>query len=216
MRVGEDVDLVWRLIGDGLVVRYEAGETAWHDARPTVGEWAGRKFLYGTGGAALAARHGSTGSVAVLSPGMAVAGAAVLLRRRWLLPVACLSLARASQQLVRVLPDVPGRRVLAADVALRGLGWAVRQESALLLRHWWPLGVLALGSRPGRRVLVSAVAVDLVVHRDVVRRAGFVTTLLARRVDDLAYGVGLWVGAARHREWRGLAVRVVRARRPVV
>ena len=42
---------------------------------------------------------------------------------------------------------------------------------------------------------------------------GLVTTLLARRVDDLAYGAGLWAGAVRHREWRGLAVRVVRARR---
>ncbi len=213
MRVGEDVDLVWRLVARSLVVRYEAGETAWHDARTTPGAWAGRKLLYGTGGAALAARHGSAGAVAVLSPAMAVAGAAVLLRRRWSLPVACLGLARAAQQLVRVLPDVPGRRVLAADVALRGLGWAVRQESALLLRHWWPLGVLALDSRPGRRTLVSAVAVDLVVHRDVVRRAGVVTTLLARRVDDLAYGLGLWAGTVRHREWRGLAVRVVRARR---
>ena len=213
MRVGEDVDLVWRLVADGLVVRYDAGETARHDARATPGAWAGRKFLYGTGGAALAARHGSAGAVAVLSPAMAVAGAAVLLRRRWSLPAACLGLARAVQQLVRVLPDVPGRPVLAADIAIRGLGWAVRQESALLLRHWWPLGVTALGSHAGRRALVSAVAVDLLVHRDVVRRAGPVTTLLARRVDDLAYGTGLWAGAVRHREWRGLAVRVVRSRR---
>ncbi|ROR89761.1 mycofactocin biosynthesis glycosyltransferase MftF [Nocardioides aurantiacus] len=213
MRVGEDVDLVWRLVGAGRVVRYEAGETAWHDARPTVGEWAGRKYLYGTGGAALAARHGSAGAVAVLSPAMAVAGAAVLLRRRWSLPVVALGLARAWQQLVRVLPDVPERPAMAASVAVRGLGWAVRQESALLLRHWWPLGLLALGSRSGRRALVSAVAVDLVVHRDVVRRTGLLRTLVARRVDDLAYGSGLWVGAVREREWRGLAVRVVGRRR---
>jgi mycofactocin system glycosyltransferase len=212
MRVAEDVDLVWRLVGRGAVVRYEAGETAWHDARPTVGAWAGRKLLYGTGGAALAARHGSAGAVAVLSPAMALAGAAVLLRRRWSLPVAALGLARAWQQLVRVLPDVPERPVLAASVAARGLGWAVRQESALLLRHWWPLGVLTLGSRPGRRALVSAVVVDLAVHRDVVRRAGLLTTLLARRVDDLAYGAGLWIGAVRERECRGLAIRILGSR----
>ena len=65
-------------------------------------------------------------------------------------------------------------------------------------------------------LLVSAVAVDLVVHRDVVRRTGLLSTLLARRVDDLAYGSGLWVGAVREREWRGLAVRVVRRRRAPV
>ncbi|SDT10935.1 mycofactocin system glycosyltransferase [Nocardioides scoriae] len=210
MRVGEDVDLVWRLVGSGAVVRYEAGETALHDARSTVRDWLGRKYLYGTGGADLAARHGSLGAVAVLSPAMAAAGAAVLLRRRWSLPVVALGLARAVHQLGTSLPAAPERPALARSVAVRGLGWAVRQESALLLRHWWPLGVLALASPSGRRALGTAVAVDLVVHRDVVRRAGPLTTLVARRLDDLAYGAGLWAGALRLREPRGLAVRVVR------
>ena len=213
MRVAEDVDLVWRLVAGGRVVRYEAGEAAWHDARPTVRAWAGRKFLYGTGGAALAARHGSAVAVANLSPVMAVAAAAVLLRRRWAAPVAVAGLARVIVQLARVLPDVPERRALATTFAARGLVWAVRQESAVLLCHWWPIGLLALRSRPGRRALTSAVAVDLAVNRGSVRRAGLLTTLVARRVDDLAYGAGLWAGAIGRREWRALAARLVRPTR---
>ena len=42
--------------------------TASHDVRPTVRGWLGRKFVYGTGGAALAARHGDKLAPAVLSP----------------------------------------------------------------------------------------------------------------------------------------------------
>lgn len=59
LRVGEDVDLVWRLINAGTVVRYDPSRTAWHHARPTIAQWLGRKYSYGTGGAALAQRHGA-------------------------------------------------------------------------------------------------------------------------------------------------------------
>ena len=42
-----------------------------------------------------------------------------------------------------------GRRL-----AVRGLGWAVRQESALLLRHWWPAAAVACHSaRRARRMI---------------------------------------------------------------
>ncbi|MGB0100198.1 MAG: glycosyltransferase, partial [Nocardioides sp.] len=83
MRVGEDVDLVWRLVDAGETVRYDPTETAGHDARPTLRGWMGRKFVYGTGGAPLAARHGDKGATAVLSPAMALGGAALLARRWW-------------------------------------------------------------------------------------------------------------------------------------
>lgn len=43
LRVGEDVDLVWRLVASGQRVRYEPEVTARHDARPTVRGWLGRK-----------------------------------------------------------------------------------------------------------------------------------------------------------------------------
>jgi mycofactocin system glycosyltransferase len=83
MRVGEDVDLVWRLVEAGHRVRYDPSVEARHDARPTLREWLGRKAYYGSGGARLAARHGSILAPAVLSPSYAAAAAALLLRRRW-------------------------------------------------------------------------------------------------------------------------------------
>jgi len=46
MRVGEDVDLVLRLVAAGRCVRYDPSITAAHDTRPTLRAWLGRKFVY--------------------------------------------------------------------------------------------------------------------------------------------------------------------------
>jgi mycofactocin system glycosyltransferase len=208
LRVGEDVDLVWRLVAAGGRVRFDPEVEAIHDARPTVCGWLGRKLLYGSGGAGLATRHGDRLAPAVLTPSYAAAGAALLLRRRWSVPLAIALSAPGARRLARTLPTP-----VAARTAARGLGWAVRQESALLLRHWWPLTAVGLRSRSMRRALVTALAVDLGValhkHRDERDRLDLPTLLAGRRLDDLAYGAGLWWGAL-----RGHSLRALLPRRP--
>jgi mycofactocin system glycosyltransferase len=106
LRVGEDVDLVWRLVADGRVVRYDPAYEARHDARTTVWGWLARKVVYGSGGAELGARHGSAIAPAVLSPQMAAAAAAVLLRSRWSGPVATLAVALGARSVRTALPPV--------------------------------------------------------------------------------------------------------------
>lgn len=198
MRLGEDVDLVWRLVEGGHVVRYAPEETAWHDTRTTLRSWLGRKVLYGTGGADLAARHGRKGAPAVMSTTSAVAAAALLACRPWSLPVALAGLGYGVHSLRRRLPDTGAPTALAVGLGVQGLGWAVRQQSALLLRHWWPVSaVLAPGSRTVRRALVAALLVDVVVARIDHPRDGY--HAVGRRLDDLAYGAGLWFGALRAR-----------------
>jgi len=212
LRVGEDVDLVWRLVARGATVRYDPTAVALHEVRPTMRGWLGRKFVYGSGGAGLAARHGNALAPAVLSPTYAVAAAAVLARHRWSPLLAALALAAGSRAVHRGLPDVPDRGVVACRIATRGLGWAVRQESALLLRHWWPAAALAATrSRTVRKGLVTALAVDTVLagteqrHSDRLLAPG--ALLAGRRLDDLAYGAGLWWGAVKARSPRALAPR---------
>ena len=212
LRVGEDVDLVWRLVDEGWRVRYDPTSTVRHDVRPSVRGWLGRKFVYGSGSSLLAERHGRHVAPAVLSPTMAVAGAAVLVRRRGSAPVVFAALAHAAVTIHRALPaDVPAgaRRRVATALAARGTWWAVRQESSLLVRHWWPVAALALGSRTARRAVLAAVVVDGVVatldHRD--DRLDQPTLQLGRRLDDLAYGAGLWWGAVRSRSVRALLPR---------
>ncbi|QYJ02626.1 mycofactocin biosynthesis glycosyltransferase MftF [Nocardioides panacisoli] len=198
MRVGEDVDLVWRLVDRGHVVRYDPGEVARHDTRTTVRGWLGRKLLYGTGGADLAARHGRKGAPAIMSATTAVAAAAVMARRRWSLPVALAGFAYGTQSLRRRLPESSTTTTLSVGLGAQGLGWAVRQQSALLLRHWWPAtALLATRSTTVRRAVVTALVVDVVAAR--IDDPDGPYHPLGRRLDDLAYGSGLWLGALRSR-----------------
>lgn len=219
MRVGEDVDLVWRLLEEGWRVRYDPAFEASHEARATLSSWLGRKFVYGSGGAALADRHGDAVAVARLSPLMATAGACVLLRRRWGLAVAVTAGVIAAAQIRGSLPVMNGRSRLAARLALQGLGWATAQQSSLMVRHWWPAAVAGASfSRPARRMMVSALVVDVVVAAAVdrpLRRpdsppVGALALWCGRRLDAMAYGAGLWAGALRRRSLRCLAIEVVR------
>lgn len=207
LRVGEDVDLVWRLVDAGYRVRYDPEVEAAHDSRPTLTGWLSRKVVYGSGGAGLAARHGDRLAPAVLTPSYAVAGAALLLRRRWSVPLALTLAAPGVRRLSRTLPAA-----VATRTAAQGLGWAVRQESALLLRHWWPLTAVGLAVSPlVRRAVGTALVVDLAValheHRE--SPLDLPTLIAGRRLDDLAYGVGLWWGAL-----RACSPRVLLPRRP--
>lgn len=198
MRIGEDVDLVWRLVAAGHVVRYAPEETAWHDTRTTMRSWLGRKVLYGTGGAVLAARHGRKGAPAVMSATTAVAAAALMVGRLWSLPVAMAGFGYGIYSLRQRLPEDVASTALAVGLSAQGLGWALRQQSALLLRHWWPVSaLLAPTSRTVRRALVAALIVDVVAAR--IDHPEGCYHPVGRRLDDIAYGWGLWWGAVRAR-----------------
>ncbi|QWC84473.1 mycofactocin biosynthesis glycosyltransferase MftF [Nocardioidaceae bacterium] len=214
LRVGEDVDLVWRLTAAGNRVRYDPGCVVHHDVRPTLTGWLGRKVVYGSGGAELARRHPGQLAPAVLSPSMAVAGLALLSRRRWGLAVAGATVAHAAVSVDRALPrevPQPTRARASVALALQGAGWAVRQESSLLVRHWSPVSAVLLASRPGRRVMASALVIDGLVACYERRHTGLdvATLLVGRRLDDAAYGAGLWWGA-----WRARSLAALLPRRP--
>ena len=214
MRIGEDVDLVWRLVDAGHRVRYDPTIEAHHDTRATIRGWLGRKYLFGTGGADLAARHGNKLAPAVLTPTYALAGAALLTRSRWALPITTLALAHGTRSIRTALPRTADADAVAARLAVRGLGWALRQEAALLLRHWWPAAAVGgLTSQQVRRALLSALVIDTALaiteNQQSRTRVPLHGLLAGRRLDDLAYGSGLWRGALKAR-----ATRVLRLRRP--
>ncbi len=57
LRVGEDVDLVWRLHDEGWRVRYEPSVTVFHHEPSSWPQLLGRRFRYGTSAGPLAKRH---------------------------------------------------------------------------------------------------------------------------------------------------------------
>ncbi|MEP9362705.1 mycofactocin biosynthesis glycosyltransferase MftF [Nocardioides sp. CN2-186] len=212
-RVGEDVDLVWRLVRSGRHVRYDPAYVAGHDSRGTWSTWLGRKAFYGTGGAWLASRHGDWMAPAVLSPVPTVGALALASQRRWSLPVGLSALALVRVRLGRTLPDTPDRGRLATELTAEVAVSTLRQGSHLLLRHWWPgAAAAALVSRRARRAVGAALVWDLLDHREV-PAAQAPEAFVARRLDDLAYGAGLWWGALRERSPRVLVPRITGLRR---
>lgn len=212
-RVGEDVDLVWRLIRRGRRVRYDPEHVATHDSRGTWATWLGRKAFYGTGGAWLARRHGDWMAPAVLSPVPAMGALALLAQRRWSVPCAVGALVLVRLRLGRTLPETPDRSRLATSLTGEVAVSTLRQGSQLLLRHWWPAaagGVLV--SRRARRAVAAALVWDLLDHRGM-PPARMPEAFVGRRLDDLAYGAGLWWGALRAGSGRVLVPKITGLRR---
>jgi mycofactocin system glycosyltransferase len=206
MRVAEDVDLVWRLHADGWRVRYEPAAAVRHDHRTTLLPWLRRKAYYGTGAAPLAARHGSDVAPLVLTPWTAALTVALLAQRRWSLPAAALVATAVTARIARRLHDDDHPVRTASSLTALGGVAAVRQAGSALTRHYWPVAaLLSLWSPPARRaVLVAAVADAVLDHRRVRPDLDPLRFLVARRLDDLAYGAGLWAGALRARSPRAL------------
>ncbi|HEY9562217.1 MAG TPA: mycofactocin biosynthesis glycosyltransferase MftF [Nocardioides sp.] len=210
LRVGEDVDLVWRLVAQGHRVRHAPETTVGHDVRATLRDWLGRKIAYGTSGAPLADRHPGAVAPAVLSPTLAIGAAALLTRRPRTLPVAVGAVALTALKVGRNLPEPMGRSRLALSLATRGLGWAVRQEAGLVTRHWWPAALIAaVVSRRARRTIATAVVIDTVLMLRASRGDGLAAPirLAGHALDNLAYGTGLWCGAIRARSAKALLPR---------
>ena len=203
LRFGEDVDLIWRLVEAGHVVRYEPSVVVTHPTRPGVAAWLRQRFDYGRSAAPLSQRHpealapvsvsawsaAAWGLAAVGHPGagMAVAGAAVV-------------------QLPRRLAGLD--RSWAEGLRLAGGGtWAAwRPLSAATTRAWWPLAVAAAAtSRRARRAVVAAAVIPpLVDWWQGERSVDPARYLVLRLADDLAYGAGVWTGCVQLRTTRPL------------
>jgi mycofactocin glycosyltransferase len=216
MRVGEDVDLVWRLDDQGWRVRYDADVVVGHRTPASASTWLQRKVLYGTSAAPLAKRHGDAVAPAAFTPSGALAVLALLHRGRRSACAATVAVGWHAVRLRRVLPAAtPGRSRLTAELTLEGLVASTMQASSLLLRHWSPLVLpAALVSRRARRVVAAALVVDLLGNSPARPRMLRPSDVLARRLDDCAYGAGVWLGALRARSLTCLRPRLVtRARR---
>ena len=204
--VAEDVDLVWRVHESGWRVRYEPGAAVRHDHRTALGPWLRRKAYYGSGAALLAERHGSDVAPMVLNPWTAAVTLAVLAQRRWSAPAVALVCAAVTAALSRRLRggDTPVRT--AAALTALGASSALQQAASALTRHYWPVAVLAAARSPrARRALLVAAAGDaLLDYRRKRPDLDPVRFGVARRLDDLAYGTGLWAGAVRARSPRAL------------
>src|SRR6201993_3379531 len=217
LQSGEDVDLCWRLVGTGARLRDQPNPLVAHDHRTELRDWLARKAFYGGSAAPLSMRHPDKTAPVVISGWALMA---------WILMALGTSVSRFASIVIALLT---GRRIARAMrsaetsladvvvIATRGLWSAALQLASAICRHYWPLALLAaILSRHCRRVVLVAPVMDGVV--DWLRRRdatgedadpiGPLTYLLLKRVDDLAYGLGLWWGVLRDRNLRPLKPQI--------
>jgi mycofactocin system glycosyltransferase len=191
---GEDVDLVWRLVDQGWVVRYDPNGLVGHEHRTDARAWLRRRVYYGRTAAPLAARHPGRARPLAVSPWTSAAWAAAAVGRpatgAAITGTAVTLLARELTGLVAE----PWRTaaILAGGGTLRS-GWAVADACT---RSWWPLSLAAAALVPRLRPALAAAA--LVPALLDWRRSGAQLGPLAwtglRLLDDAAYGWGVWAG----------------------
>jgi len=205
LRLGEDVDLVWRLAAAGHHVRYEPGVAVLHEARARFGPWARRRFEYGTSAADLDRRH--PGLLAPARPSawnLAALGLLAAGRPR----AAALVAGTAAATLGRRLRRSGGDSGLAAVVVAKGVVADYVAIGHALRREWWPAGwaAIALARRsPAARAAAAAVLAPIVLEwareRPDVDPPRY---LLLRLAEDAAYGTGVVAGAVAGRRPRAL------------
>ncbi|MGB6124673.1 MAG: mycofactocin biosynthesis glycosyltransferase MftF, partial [Gordonia sp. (in: high G+C Gram-positive bacteria)] len=209
LRVAEDVDLCWRTSADGWTVRYDPIAHVGHDHRESLGALLDRRRFYGTGAAELASRHGALAAPVMMSVPIAAAVLALLSRTKIGLLITTLLSGWIFTRIRKPLNGVPQRDVIAARNVGRALGFGVLQIWSAALRHYWPVSLVCLlvSGRFRRWFIQAAVAEAAVMWlrsrmdepaSPMVDPIGF---SVIHRLDDFAYGLGLWQGAVSRRDF---------------
>lgn len=209
MRMGEDVDFVWRMADAGHLCRYEPTLTCTHETRMTVRELLKQRFGYGTSAAALSASHRSYVSPLRANIVLLLPAIALLFGFVWvflpLLPLVHLwylvTLRRSGLSLNQ-----------RARITTQGLASTIRLLASAIARAWWPIFfVLALFSFSAGFALFASLLIPAVyglVRHKPQRIFGYMGL---RILDNLAYGAGVWWGALRLRSLRCLIPTITRS-----
>ncbi|HUD69620.1 MAG TPA: mycofactocin biosynthesis glycosyltransferase MftF [Acidimicrobiales bacterium] len=210
LRVGEDVDLVWRLAANGWHVRYDPSVAVTHAARPNWGRWLAQRFAYGLSAAPLEARHGDAVAPLRADPRvLATVGLVLIGRPRAAIGLLSWSAASLAKQLDGISMR-GGNESAARQIAARGTALAAPGLARSTFRTYGPLLIAGAIVVPAMRRPVATVAAAATAVRW--WRAGKPQPGLAFAtlsvLDDLAYGAGVLAGAVRARRVGALRPRL--------
>ncbi len=209
MRLGEDVDLIWRLTESGRTVRYDPTIVCQHAPRSTVRALLRQRCGYGRSAASLDKKHKFTAAplranIVMLIPAVALLSGYLFITAA-LLPFMVMWFA-VSLRSTKIS--------LSTRVKLTMTGWfaTVRLFASAVVRAWWP-PVLLIGQYSLRVGAVFAFSAILPALFGLMRRKPLHTFgyLALRVLDPMAYGCGVWVGVFRERSIRCLLPVVTRS-----
>lgn len=203
LTVGEDVDLVLRLIDAGWTARYAPEAEVLHRPRTDWRALARQRYGYGTSAAPLQRRHPGATAPLRANPHTATAWlAGAALGWRGAAGATALSALRAA-----AAGDRTEVRLALAGAAARGHLHATGQLARAATREWLPLTLAACAvSRRARRCATGALAVALLGdRRPGARPLDPLSYAALTVVDRTAYCAGLWRGAVGERSLAALA-----------
>ena len=211
LRVGEDVDLAWRLTDRGWWVRYVPEVTVRHASRPGLRPWWDQHAGYGESAGPLARRHGAYLAPArYTAAGLAVA-VSLLAPAPWAALVTpgvhAVTLVRLHRRLAPL--GLPFRTVLR--LAAAGTRANLEQSAGLVCRYWfWPLLLTAPASATVRRLLLRAVVLDAALR---LRHPADLVLVGLRVLENAAFAWGTLRGVVRGGSIRAVVPVLVGARR---
>lgn len=208
MRLGEDVDLIWRLVESGHTVRYDPSIVCQHTPRSSFGAFMRQRWGYGRSAASLDKRHKFTASPLRANIVMLIPAISLLMGYVYL-TVALLPFMIAWFHFsLRRTGLKPSTRT-----KLTVTGWfsTVRLLASANMRAWWPIVLIAgqFSLRIGAAFVFSAFvpAMHGLLRRKPRHTFGYIAL---RILDPMAYGAGVWAGAYRERSIRCLLPVVTR------
>jgi mycofactocin glycosyltransferase len=208
LRVGEDVDFVWRLHDQGWLVRYDATVDVAHPARSTWREWWRQRARYGSSSAELAKRHGRRLAPLRADSWTLVAWISVLVGRPALGARIVSGARRQAREKFFQSEDNPTE---AADqVVTRNM---VRAGGPLARATVRTFGVVLLLCALHPRLRARALGLFLLGSAWRWRHEQFhPTDVPFALADDLAYGTGVLRGALRAGSWQSLTPDITKSR----
>ena len=202
LRVGEDVDLIWRAVEGKFVVRYAPEIVATHSPRHTVRSMLKQRISYGSSSAVLDERHPRSSAplrthlfffvpVMLLFLGYLVTAAIALIPMFFYFALTLRNTGMSLPQRTRI--------------TWWGLVSTTKLTASAIRRVWWPLFAVAslVTTRP---VITWSFCVLIPTLFGLMKKKPRqpLTYLFVRSLDDMSYGIGVWKGAIRRKNLRCL------------
>ncbi|HBJ73340.1 MAG TPA: mycofactocin system glycosyltransferase [Actinobacteria bacterium] len=205
MKVGEDVDLIWRIVDAGWQVRYEPRVQVEHQMRDRLPQWVKRRYEYGTSAAKLEQLHPGRLTPARVSFFSLVAAGGLITKSP---STSASALAFAGWERGRSLRHQSAPVALAPALLGRSLQSDFAAVGHLLRREWWPIGWITLAacvttrgpvSRAARAASVAMIAPIASEWWRTKPGVNLVQYTALRLLEDAAYGTGVIAGSMRNR-----------------
>ena len=212
IRMGEDVDLIWRFIDNGINCRYAPSVECPHHPRHTLRKMLKQRYDYGTSAALLDQRHPHAASPLRAHALLLITAIALLMGYLYIaLFLVAPTVVYFGISLQSTSIPIKSR----AQLAWKALASTTQLLARAVMRAWWPLFFLAsfVSLRLGAMFTFSALVPPIFgLIREMPRYP--VRYLVMRILEGMAYGMGVWIGAVRARSLRCL-LPVITVRRSV-